>query len=197
MRKVQLLIKRLIDIILSCVSLIVLFPFFAIIAVLIKLDSQGPVFFLQERIGKNQERFKVFKFRTMIDNAINIGTGIKTGEGDPRITKTGKILRKTSIDELPQLLNVLIGNMSLIGPRPAIENHLIQYMDDDYTRFHMKPGITGLAQINGRSAIPLKARLKYDREYIKNYSLLMDLSIFFRSIFVVFRGSDLYYRKIN
>ena len=197
MNIVQLIIKRVIDFLFAFFFLIILFPFFCIIALLIKLDSSGPVFFLQERIGKNQKRFKVFKFRTMVENAINIGTGIHTGKGDPRITRIGSFLRSTSIDELPQLINILIGEMSLIGPRPAIDLHLNQYNDDDYIRFKMKPGITGLAQINGRSKIPVKTRLIFDKEYVNNYSLLLDLSIFLKSFVVVLSGKDLYHREIK
>lgn len=196
-RNVQLFIKRIFDITASLLGLVVLSPFFIIIAVFITLETKGPVFFLQERIGKKQKRFMVFKFRTMINNAINIGPGIYTGKGDPRITKVGAFLRKTSIDELPQLINVLLGDMSIIGPRPAIDLHLCQYSEIHYKRFDFRPGISGLAQVNGRSRIPVKKRLVYDLRYVNQFSLCLDLQIILKSIYVVFSGQDIYNKTIS
>ncbi len=196
MKETQLVVKRLFDIVVSFMGILLLLPVFCIIAVLIKTDSKGPIFFLQERIGKNEKKFKIFKLRTMIDNAVNIGSGIYIREGDPRITRIGNFLRRTSIDELPQLINILIGDMSLIGPRPAIDLHLKQYNLNDYKRFRMRPGMTGLAQINGRSSIPLTRRLMFDQEYVCRFSLWLDFKIFIKSIFVVLRGKGLYHSKL-
>jgi lipopolysaccharide/colanic/teichoic acid biosynthesis glycosyltransferase len=192
MISVQFFIKRSIDFILSLLFLIVLLPIFLVIGVLIKLESRGPVFFRQERIGKNQKRFRVFKFRTMIDNAINFGTGIKTSKNDPRITRIGNILRKTSVDELPQLINVLMGEMSFIGPRPAVDVHLKHYSPMCYIRFSMRPGLSGLAQVNGRGNIKVKKRLVFDVYYVKNFSLWLDFQILLKTFLVVFTGKDIY-----
>ena len=140
---VYLTIKRIIDFLFSLIILLILLPLFLVVAILIKLDSKGPVIFKQSRLGKDGNVFKVWKFRTMIDNAEKMGTGLTTAQNDPRITRVGKILRKTSIDELPQLINVLKGDMSFIGPRPAPVHHLKQYNENERQRLKVLPGITG------------------------------------------------------
>ncbi|MCK8824334.1 sugar transferase [Fuchsiella alkaliacetigena] len=187
-----MLIKRIIDFIGSLVGLIILSPLFILIGILIKLDSKGPVFFTQERVGKNGELFKIYKFRTMVENAENIGSGLKTSQNDTRITKIGSFLRYWSLDELPQLINVLKGDMSLIGPRPTIESQVKEYDDYQKRRLEVKPGITGWAQVNGRNELTWPERIDKDIWYIDNYSLFLDLKIFFKTIEVVLFAKGVY-----
>jgi len=170
-------------------------PLFFIIAVLIKLDSKGPVFFLQERLGKNGNVFKIYKFRTMVKNAESKGPGIYTSKGDSRITKVGHFLRKTSLDELPQLLNVIKGDMSLVGPRPPVPYHPYKYnnySDKQRKRFIVKPGITGFAQISGRNKLSWDERIEFDVEYVENHSLFLDFKILFNTFLTVFKNNDIY-----
>lgn len=190
-----MVIKHLLDTIFSFILLIVLCPFFIIISILIKLDSKGPVMFIQQRVGKNQLLFNIYKFRTMIPDAINIGNGVYTEENDPRITQLGRFLRKTSLDELPQLLNILKGDMSFIGPRPTLEYQVKQYNDFQKKRLLMKPGVTGFAQINGRNSISWPERIKYDVQYVENWSLGLDFKIFIRTFSVIFKREGLYGEK--
>ena len=180
--------KRTIDFIIAGVALIVLSPFLLITAILIKLDSKGPVIFKQERLGKNGVPFKIWKFRSMCVGAEKQGTGVYSYKGDARITKVGKIIRATSIDELPQLVNILKGDMALIGPRPALTYHPWPY--EQYTElqkhlFDVLPGVTGWAQVNGRKEVPWPERIELNVWYAKNMSLWLDLKIFFMTIFKV------------
>lgn len=188
----NMIIKRIFDFIGSIILLIILPPFFIIVAILIKLDSKGPVFFKQNRIGKNEQLFKIVKFRTMVDDAENIGPGIYTSEIDPRITRIGKVLRKLSIDEIPQIINILKGDMSFIGPRPAPIHHLNQYSEKEKLRLRMKPGITGWSQVNGRNKITWPERIEKDIWYIENYSLWLDIKIFFKTIKVILTSEGIY-----
>ena len=174
--------KRIIDIILSLIGIILLFPLFLIISLLIKIDSKGPVIFKHRRLGKNCEPIYVLKFRTMIDNAVSLGPQYTTSN-DTRITKIGKFLRKTSLDELTQLFNILKGDMSIIGPRP--DAYTDTPTDIQRKRTKVLPGVTGLAQVNGRSNLDEITSTKYDLEYIENYTLLYDLKIFLKTIVVV------------
>ena len=185
--------KRLFDIIFSIIGLIVSLPIMLIVAIIIKLTSKGPVFFKQDRIGKNGKVFKMYKFRSMVVNAEKTGTGVYSGANDPRVTKIGKFIRKTSIDEFPQFVNILKGDMSFIGPRPVLTYHPWTY--DKYTktqlkRFSIRPGITGWAQVNGRKTVEWKTRLKYDCYYVENLSLLLDLKIIFKTIKDVISSKD-------
>lgn len=176
--------KRIIDILISFNLLLIFCPFFIIIGILIKLDSKGEIIFKHKRLGKNCKPIYVWKFRTMIDNAMEIGPEY-TSMNDSRITKIGNILRKTSIDELPQIVNVLIGNMSLIGPRPdAYINNPSHYQKE---RTKVLPGITGLAQVNGRSLLNENEREKYDLFYVKNYSFKVDLRIILETLKIVLK----------
>ncbi len=194
-----LLVKRFIDISLSLILLIPLAPLFLLVAILIKLDSKGSVFFVQERVGLNKRKFKLLKFRTMVVNAEKLRKRIESLNevsgpvfkirNDPRTTRLGKWLRRTSIDELPQLINVLKGDMSLVGPRPPIPGEVEQYEWKDRRRLSMKPGITCLWQINGRSAIPFDKWMELDKEYIDNWSLGLDLKILAKTIPAVIRRS--------
>lgn len=180
--------KRTIDFIIAGVALIVLSPFLLITAILIKLDSKGPVIFKQERIGKNGVPFKIWKFRSMCVGAEKQGTGVYSYKGDARITKVGKIIRATSIDELPQLVNILKGDMALIGPRPALTYHpwpYEQYTEHQKHMFDVLPGVTGWAQVNGRKEVPWPERIELNVWYAKNMSLWLDLKIFFMTIFKV------------
>lgn len=193
MRKIQLLMKRVIDFVVSCGGLIVLLPVMLIVALLVKLTSRGPVFFCQDRLGKNACIFKLYKFRTMIPNAVNLGDGLSTGAGDPRITPIGRFLRKSSLDELPQLYNVLKGDISLVGPRPTVPQHLSYYNEHQRRRLEMKPGITGLAMVKGRNRNPWSIRINYDVQYIDTFSLWLDLKILILTAYVVLSGRDTYY----
>ena len=180
--------KRLIDFIIAGVALIVLSPFLLITAILIKLDSKGPIIFKQERLGKNGVPFKIWKFRSMCVGAEKQGTGVYSYKGDARITKVGKIIRATSIDELPQLVNILKGDMALIGPRPALTYHpwpYEQYTEHQKHMFDVLPGVTGWAQVNGRKEVPWPERIELNVWYAKNMSLWLDLKIFFMTIFKV------------
>lgn len=180
--------KRTIDFIIAGVALIVLSPFLLITAILIKLDSKGPIIFKQERLGKNGVPFKIWKFRSMCVGAEKQGTGVYSYKGDARITKVGKIIRATSIDELPQLVNILKGDMALIGPRPALTYHpwpYEQYTEHQKHIFDVLPGVTGWAQVNGRKEVPWPERIELNVWYAKNMSLWLDLKIFFMTIFKV------------
>ncbi len=182
----QALFKRAFDIIVSLVGLILLFPFFLVIAVLIKLTSKGPVFYIQTRMGLDGKLFKIIKFRTMIVNAEKQTGAIWSPPNDKRVTKVGRILRKLSVDELPQLINVFTGDMSLVGPRPErpelvekFKQHIPNYM----LRHSVKTGITGWAQVHGlRGNTPLDKRIEFDIYYIQNWSLRLDLEILWRTI---------------
>lgn len=195
MRTLNLFIKRLIDFIGSSIGLIILSPIFVILSLSIKLTSKGPVIFKQDRLGKNGKVFKIYKFRTMIDNAENIGPGLSTFEGDSRVTKVGSILRKTSLDEIPQLANVLKGEMSLIGPRPPVPHHprkYHHYNEIQKRRFMVRPGITGYAQVKGRNSLTWDERIELDVQYVDNQSLLLDFKIVVLTIIKVFKKEDIH-----
>ncbi len=178
------LIKRLTDIVISFILLIISSPIFLISAILIRLESKGPIFFLHERTGFNGKPFNMIKFRGMIDNALSYGPGI-TQINDPRITKVGKFLRRTSIDELPQLINVLKGEMSIIGPRPEIISITSQYTETQKRVFDFIPGITGISQINGRQTLTPEQRTQMELDYYSNETFIEDLKIFFRTFSVI------------
>ena len=190
-----MILKRIIDIIISIILLIFLSPLLLIISILIKLDSKGPVIFKQKRIGKNGDPFIMYKFRSMVKNAAKKGAKYRVTKNDKRITKVGKILRKTSLDELPQLFNVLLGDMSLVGPRPTLDFIVNEYNDYQKKRLKVKPGITGLAQINGRQSLSWEEKIEYDILYIKNYSIWLDIKILFKTIFVIFKVSKTHKNK--
>ncbi len=177
-------IKRFTDILVSLFSLIIFSPIFLIAAICIKLESKGPVFFLHERTGLNEKPFLMIKFRGMINNALNFGPGI-TQVNDPRITKVGKFLRRTSIDELPQLINVIKGEMSIIGPRPEIPTITSKYNDFQKRVFLYLPGITGISQINGRQTLTPEERTAMEIEYYSNETFFGDLKIFFKTFWVI------------
>lgn len=167
----------------SGIALIVLLPIFAVIGIFIKLDSKGPVFFIQERAGKDGKMFKAYKLRTMVDNAVTIG-GVKISQNDSRITSVGKCLR-WGIDELPQLINIFKGEMSLVGPRPTLPEQVARYSKEHKRRLEMKPGITGWALINGRNKLSWPEKIELDIWYIDHWSLWLDLKILVKTIWVV------------
>mgnify|MGYP004466161669 FL=1 len=186
-------VKRIIDVIISTIGLIVLSPIFLILAIIIKLDSKGPVFFAHTRYGKDGKKFKMYKFRTMYENAqdmINDFTPEQMKEwkenfklqDDPRITKVGKFLRKTSLDELPQIVNIIKGDLSIIGPRPVIEEELEKYGDNKEKFLSVTPGLTGYWQANGRSSTTYEQRMEMELYYIDNISPKLDVKIFFKTI---------------
>ena len=166
-----------------CITLL-LFPFL-IIAVLIKLDSPGSIFFRQERVGKGGKTYYIWKIRTMIENAVEHGLGLNVTEDDSRITRIGKFLRGWGLDELPQLINVFKGEMSIVGPRPTFRYQTELYDDFQRQRLLMKPGITGLAITEGRNSLPWEERIKLDVHYVWHWSLWFDIKIIFKTFYVV------------
>lgn len=193
MKKFYSCIKRIMDIILSVIALIILSPILLVVSIAIKIDSKGPVIFKQERIGKNGKVFKIYKFRSMVVGAEKKGTGVYSDKNDARVTKVGKFIRATSIDELPQLVNILKGEMSFIGPRPVLTYHpwkYEEYTEEQLKRFIVRPGVTGLAQINGRKQVEWNKRIEYDVEYVENISFILDLKIFFKTIYKVLLMKD-------
>ena len=184
--------KEAFDKAIAIVALIILSPVFIIISVLIKLDSRGPVLFVQERAGVKGKLFNSIKFRTMVHKAAERGLGLNIRAGDERITRIGRLLRSWSLDELPQLINVLKGDMSIVGPRPTLPYQVEQYDDFQRRRLLVKPGITGWAQVNGRNAISWEQRIKLDVWYVENWSLRLDVAIIFKTIRVVIRKEGLY-----
>lgn len=190
-KSVYTMIKRLIDIIMSSLGIIILSPLFLIIAILIKLESRGPVIFKQVRAGKDSEPFYIYKFRSMKMDAPNKSTN-DFKDADIFITKIGKFIRKTSIDELPQLFNILKGDMSIVGPRPVIlkEVNLIK-LRKEYNIDSLLPGITGWAQINGRDNIGDQEKVSYDYEYLAKKSIRLDIYIIFMTVYKVIKRSDI------
>ncbi|GAA0177435.1 exopolysaccharide biosynthesis polyprenyl glycosylphosphotransferase [Clostridium sediminicola] len=190
-KEYQFTIKRGLDIVISLIGIIMLLPLFVIIPILIKIDSDGPIIFRQIRVGKDGKNFVIYKFRTMVSDADikkeieipeNIEDFVIQEKNDIRITKLGELLRRSSLDEIPQLFNVLIGNMSIVGPRPEVPG-IVKYFPEKYKqRVLVLPGITGLAQINGRGELPLKKKVEYDLEYIQNFTVLLDIKIILKTI---------------
>ncbi|MDY2734356.1 sugar transferase [Intestinibacter sp.] len=186
-------IKRALDILFSLILLILGLIPLLIVALIIKIDSPGEALFKQERLGLGGKTFKIYKFRSMCVGAEKTGSGVYSGKNDARVTRVGKIIRATSIDELPQLINILKGEMSFIGPRPTLTYHpwkLEEYTDFQKRRFEVRPGVTGLAQINGRKDIPWDRRIEYDVEYVDNMSFMLDFKILLKTIVKVFTMSD-------
>jgi lipopolysaccharide/colanic/teichoic acid biosynthesis glycosyltransferase len=188
MRNLQLILKRIIDFFASLMGLIILSPIFILISIIIYFKLGSPVFFIQKRPGKNEKIFKMIKFRTMLDAKDKNGNLLPD---EKRLTTFGKFLRSTSLDEFPELINVLKGDMSLVGPRPLLVEYLPLYNDYQARRHEMRPGITGLAQINGRNTISWEDKFDYDVKYIDNFSLLLDFKILFKTFIKVFRQEDI------
>ncbi len=192
----QKFFKGVLDFVLSLIATIILSPLMLIIAIAIKIDSKGPIFFFQERLGKDGKVFKIIKFRTMVVNAENIGDGLSIkSEDDDRITKVGRFLRKTSLDEIPQFINILKGEMSLIGPRPPatyFPHKVEDYPEEQFKRFEVKPGITGLAQVRVRNQATWDEKIEIDLEYISKITFINDLKIVFLTIKNILLHENIY-----
>ena len=187
MRKLQLFIKRVFDITVAAILLMVLtvIPVMIVIPILIRMTSKGPAVFTQERMGKDGKVFKIYKFRTMRIPEDSYNAQGEMLEPKQRITKLGAVLRKTSLDELMQLFNVLNGTMSIVGPRPTLPYQSERYTERQKRRHEMRPGVTGLAQVNGRNDLTWTEKIEYDLEYIEHFSLWMDIKILFKTVGVV------------
>ncbi len=183
---------RFFDIVIAVLGAVILFPFLLVIAIAIKTTSPGPVFYRQFRLGKNGRHFLIFKFRTMVDGAEHVGLKLLTSEEDTRITGVGKFLRAWSIDELPQIINVIKGEMGLVGPRPATTNYLELYDRRQLRRLEVPPGITGWAQVNGRNSLTWPQRIECDVWYVDHRSLALNLKIILRTFPVLFQKDGLY-----
>jgi len=185
-------LRRLVDIVVSSLALLLAAPLLALAALAIRRESRGPVIYRQRRAGRDGAPFEVVKLRTMVDGAEHIGAGLAIDAGDARVTRVGALLRRTSIDELPNLVNVLRGEMTLIGPRPTLPVQVEQYSQRQRGRLAVKPGITGWAQVNGRASLPWPERIELDLYYIEHRSLSLDLRILGRTVAMVFGGHGLY-----
>lgn len=186
-------VKRFLDVTASFLGLVLLSPLLLAVSILIKIDSRGPVIFRQKRIGRNGKVFEIYKFRSMCVGAEKTGSGVYSGKGDARVTRMGKILRATSIDELPQLLNILKGEMSFVGPRPPLTYHpwkYEEYTDFQKRMFEVRPGITGWAQVNGRKDVEWHKRIELNVWYVDHMSLLLDIKIMFMTAFKVLTNAD-------
>jgi len=186
------LIRRAVDIAVSSLVLALSAPVLVLASLAIRIESPGPVLYRQRRVGLNGRPFDVIKLRTMVDGAEHLGAGLAVNVDDSRITRVGALLRRTSLDELPNLFNVLRGEMSLIGPRPTLPVQVQQYTERQRGRLAIKPGITGWAQVNGRATLPWAQRIELDLHYIEHRSLALDLKILWRTVTMVLGGSDLY-----
>jgi lipopolysaccharide/colanic/teichoic acid biosynthesis glycosyltransferase len=186
------MIRRLLDIAISSLLLVLGAPVLALAMLAVRLESPGPVIYRQGRVGREGKAFDVLKLRTMVDDAEHIGAGLAVDENDSRITRVGAFLRRTSLDELPNLFNVLRGDMSLIGPRPTIPVQVERYTPRQRGRLAIKPGITGWAQVNGRASLPWAQRIELDLFYIAHRSPSLDLKILWRTLVMVLTGSGLY-----
>jgi lipopolysaccharide/colanic/teichoic acid biosynthesis glycosyltransferase len=185
-------LSRALDVVLSAVLLALTSPLLAIAAIAIRLESRGPVFYRQLRVGRDGDPFELWKLRTMVPGAESTGAGIYVVEGDPRITRVGRLLRRFSLDELPNLVNVLKGEMALVGPRPTVQEQVDRYTDRQRRRLEVKPGITGWAQVNGRTSLPWPERIELDVWYVEHRSLRLDLRILRKTARMLATGHGLY-----
>ncbi len=185
--------KRVIDTVLSLIVVIVLSPLLLIISLIIKISSPGPILFKQQRLGLHGKEFTIYKFRSMTVGAEHTGSGVYSGKDDPRVTAVGKFIRKTSIDELPQCMNVIKGDMAIVGPRPPLTYHpwpIEQYTEEQFHMFDVRPGITGWAQVHGRKSVEWHERIKMNVWYAQHVSLALDIRILFMTVFKVLRNED-------
>jgi len=198
---INLAIKRIFDIIISLITIVLLTPLWIAVAIMIKMDSDGPILFKQGRRTKYGRIFLMYKYRSMVVNAESMGAGLFNYEDDPRVTKVGRKLRNSSIDELPQVFNILKGDMSIVGPRPCVSYELGDFdtLNKRYKkRFQMKAGLTGLAQVKGRNDIKWDEKVEWDNKYIdsfKKYGVLIDIKILLESVFKVFNKENIYENK--
>ena len=184
--------SRALDVALSAALLVVTSPLLALAAIVIRLESRGPVFYRQLRVGRAGEPFQLWKLRTMVPGAESMGAGIYVLEGDPRITRTGRLLRRFSLDELPNLVNVLKGDMAIVGPRPTVQEQVDRYTDRQRRRLEVKPGITGWAQVNGRTSLSWPERIELDVWYVEHRSIRLDLRILMKTARMLATGHGLY-----
>lgn len=185
--------KRAIDTVLSLLALVILSPLLLITAIAIKLSSPGPVLFQQQRLGLHGKEFTIYKFRSMAVGAEHTGSGVYSEKGDPRVSTIGRFIRKVSIDELPQLVNVIKGDMAIVGPRPPLTYHpwpINQYTEEQLHMFDVRPGITGWAQVHGRKGVEWHERIKMNVWYTQHVSLALDIKILFMTVFKVLRNED-------
>jgi len=186
------MVKRILDLLLGIIGLILTSPLWLYVIIRIKSEDLGPVFFIQERVGKDGKLFRMYKFRSMVTGAEQKGAGVIVSAEDKRITKIGRFIRKTSIDELPQLINVLKGEMSIVGPRPTLEYQVKRYNERQRRRLSVKPGITGWAQINGRNTMTWPEKIELDLWYIDHWSIGLDFKIIGKSIWSVLKREGIY-----
>ena len=186
------MVRRAIDIVVSALGLLLASPLLALAVLAIRLEGPGPALFRQVRVGKDGELFEMLKLRTMVRDAERTGAGLAINAGDARITRTGRLLRRSSLDELPNLINVLRGEMSLIGPRPTLPSQVAQYTERQRGRLAIRPGITGWAQVHGRASLPWPERIQLDLHYVEHRSAALDMRILARTVALVMGGSGLY-----
>jgi len=184
--------KRALDVVLGGGALLVAAPIIAVAAVAIRLESRGGAIYRQWRVGRDGHRFQILKLRTMVQGAENLGAGMAVDEGDVRITRVGRVLRRTSIDELPNLVNIIRGEMSLVGPRPTLDSQVAAYDERQRRRLSVRPGVTGWAQVNGRASLPWSERIEMDLWYLDNASIALDLRILALSVRIAVTGHGLY-----
>jgi lipopolysaccharide/colanic/teichoic acid biosynthesis glycosyltransferase len=189
--------NRPLDLALAGVLLVVTAPLMALAALAIKLESRGPVFYRQRRVGKDGRPFELLKLRTMVPGAESLGAGIYVLEGDPRITRVGRLLRRFSLDELPNLVNVLRGELAIVGPRPTVQEQVDRYTERQRRRLEVKPGITGWAQISGRTSLSWPERIELDVWYVEHRSLRLDLRILARTARLLATGHGLYSEELR
>jgi lipopolysaccharide/colanic/teichoic acid biosynthesis glycosyltransferase len=190
-------VNRPLDLALAALMLAVAAPVLALAALAIRLESRGPVVYRQRRVGRDGEPFDLWKLRTMVSGAEAMGAGIYVLEGDPRITRAGRLLRRFSLDELPNLVNVVRGEMAVVGPRPTVQEQVDRYTDRQRRRLEVKPGITGWAQVNGRTSLPWPERIELDVWYVDNRSLRLDLRILLRTARMLLTGRGLYSESLK
>jgi lipopolysaccharide/colanic/teichoic acid biosynthesis glycosyltransferase len=190
-------VNRALDLAVAGLLIVLTAPLLGLAALAIKLESRGPVIYRQRRIGKDGRPFELLKLRTMVPGAESMGAGIYVLEGDPRITRTGRLLRRFSLDELPNLVNVLRGDLAIVGPRPTVQEQVDGYTDRQRRRLEVKPGITGWAQINGRTSLPWPERIELDVWYVEHRSLRLDLRILARTARLLATGHGLYSEELR
>lgn len=189
-------IKRGLDFFLSLVALVVLSPLLVFVVIIIKLETKGSIFFAQERLGKDMKIFKIYKFRTMVQGAVKYQKiGVEVFEDDARITPFGKYLRRYKIDELPQLINILKGDMAIVGPRPTLPGYIDQYEEWELKRFYVRPGLTGLAQVNGNIYLQRKEKSVYDTKYVEKMNFFNDMKIILKTIAIIIFGEEKFINK--
>jgi len=190
-------VTRALDIVIAAAALVVLSPVLALAALAIRLESRGPVIYRHRRVGRHGEQFELLKLRTMVQGAETMGTGLYIEDRDPRITRTGRLLRRFSLDELPNLVNVLRGDLAIVGPRPTVSEQVDLYTDHQRRRLEVRPGITGWAQVNGRASLPWPERIELDVWYVEHRSLRLDLRILARTVKLLVTGRGLYSQDLR